>query len=68
MPVKPDWPGQTTPEILQLLRTELSAPEIAERLYVAPSTVRSHIKRLYAKLNAHHRGEAIARAQSLGLL
>ena len=55
-------------EILRLLRTELSAPEIAERLYVAPSTVRSHIKRLYAKLDAHNRGEAIARAQSLGLL
>jgi LuxR family maltose regulon positive regulatory protein len=55
-------------EILRLLRTELSAPEIAERLYVAPSTVRSHIKRLYGKLDAHNRGEAIARAQSLHLL
>ncbi len=55
-------------EVLRLLPSELSAPEIAERLYIAPSTVRSHVKRLYGKLNAHNRGEAVARAQSLGLI
>jgi LuxR family transcriptional regulator, maltose regulon positive regulatory protein len=55
-------------EILLLLGTELSAPDIAEQLYVAPSTVRSHIKSLYAKLDVHNRGEAVARAQDLNLI
>jgi LuxR family maltose regulon positive regulatory protein len=55
-------------EVLGYLGTELSAPEIAGVLYVAPSTVRSHIKALYGKLDVHNRGEAVARALELGLL
>ena len=55
-------------EVLRLLRTNLSSPEIAEQLFVAPSTVRSHTKSIYGKLDAHSRREAVERAKELGLL
>jgi LuxR family maltose regulon positive regulatory protein len=54
--------------VLRYLPTNLSAPEIASELYVSPSTVKTHIHHLYAKLGTHRRGEAVARARALGLL
>ena len=54
--------------VLRYLPTNLSAPEIASELYVSPSTVKTHIHHLYAKLGTHRRGEAVARARELGLL
>ena len=55
-------------EILILICNGRSAPQIAEELVVAVSTVRTHIKRIYAKLGVHSRHEAVARAQALGLV
>jgi LuxR family maltose regulon positive regulatory protein len=55
-------------EVLRLLRTNLSSSEIAEELFIARSTVRSHIKSIYGKLAVHSRREAVERAQELGLL
>jgi LuxR family maltose regulon positive regulatory protein len=55
-------------QVLVLLRTPLSLPEIAERLYISANTVRSHAKHIYAKLDVHSRAEAVERAQELGLL
>jgi LuxR family maltose regulon positive regulatory protein len=55
-------------EVLRLLATGLSNPEIAETLYIAVSTVRSHCKSIYGKLNVHRRWDAVQRAQELGLL
>ena len=55
-------------EVLQLLTTGLSNPQIAQELFIAKSTVRSHIKSIYGKLNVHRRWDAIQRAQELGLL
>jgi LuxR family maltose regulon positive regulatory protein len=55
-------------EVLLLLRTPLSLPEIADRLIVSVNTVRSHAKHIYAKLGVHGRIEALARAEELGLL
>ncbi|NLY38217.1 MAG: hypothetical protein GX044_02825, partial [Firmicutes bacterium] len=54
-------------EILKLLPSRLSYPEIAEKLYISYSTVRTHVKNIYMKLNAHTRLEAvnIARARRL---
>jgi len=54
-------------EVLSLLRTSLSLPEIADRLYVSVNTVRSHVKHIYDKLDVHGRTEAIDRAEDLGL-
>ncbi len=55
-------------EVLRLLAAGLSNPEIAQRLYIAVSTVRSHTKSIYGKLNAHGRWEAVQQARELGLL
>ncbi len=55
-------------DVLRLLATGLSNPEIAEQLYVATSTIRSHLKSIYGKLNVHKRWDAVRRAEELGLL
>jgi LuxR family maltose regulon positive regulatory protein len=55
-------------EILRLLRTELSVPEIARELVVAVSTVRSHTKSIYSKLGVNNRRVAVNRATELNLI
>lgn len=55
-------------EVLRLLNTALPTPEIAHELFVSANTIRSHVKSIYGKLNAHGRTEAIQRAKELGLL
>jgi predicted ATPase/DNA-binding CsgD family transcriptional regulator len=54
-------------EVLQLLKSELSGPEIARRLVVSLNTVRFHTKNIYQKLQVNNRLEAIRRANELGL-
>ncbi|MEO1622351.1 MAG: LuxR C-terminal-related transcriptional regulator, partial [Cyanobacteria bacterium J06632_3] len=55
-------------DVLRLLTTELSGPEIARELVVAVSTVRTHTKRIYSKLNVTNRRAAIKRAAQLDLI
>ncbi|MEO0375442.1 MAG: LuxR C-terminal-related transcriptional regulator, partial [Cyanobacteria bacterium P01_A01_bin.17] len=55
-------------EVLRLLKTELSGPEIARELVVAVSTVRTHTKRIYSKLDVTNRRAAVNRAIELGLI
>ena len=55
-------------QMLRLLETELTVPEIAEELVIAVSTARSHIKSIYAKLGAHSRYEAVSKARDIDLL
>jgi LuxR family maltose regulon positive regulatory protein len=55
-------------DVLRLLATSLSTAEIADRLFVTVSTVRSHNKNIYAKLNVHRRFEAAERARVLKLI
>jgi DNA-binding CsgD family transcriptional regulator len=55
-------------EILALLAEGLTGPEIAARLTVANSSVKSHLQHLYSKLGVNSRRQAIGRAQALGLL
>jgi LuxR family transcriptional regulator, maltose regulon positive regulatory protein len=54
--------------VLRYLPSNLSAPEIAAELFVSTNTVRTHLRHIYAKLDAHSRSEAVARARELGLL
>ena len=55
-------------DILRLFKTELSGPEIAQQLVIALSTVRTHTKSIYNKLNVNSRREAVKRAIELGLI
>jgi len=59
--------SQREMEILRLLVTDLTTPEIADELVVSVSTVRSHIKNIYSKLDAHSRFEAVTKARELGI-
>jgi predicted ATPase/DNA-binding CsgD family transcriptional regulator len=54
-------------EVLQLLKSDLTGPAIAERLVVSLNTVRYHTKNIYRKLGASTRLEAIQRAKEMGL-
>jgi LuxR family transcriptional regulator, maltose regulon positive regulatory protein len=54
--------------VLRYLPSGLKAPEIAAELGVSANTVRTHIRHIYAKLDAHDRNEAVARARELGLI
>ena len=55
-------------EVLQLIDAGLSNQAIAERMTVAPSTVKTHINNIYSKLSVESRVQAIHRAKDLGLL
>jgi LuxR family maltose regulon positive regulatory protein len=55
-------------EVLRLFKADLSGPEIAEELVIALSTLRTHTKRIYSKLNVNSRRAAVTRATELGLL
>ena len=55
-------------EVLELIAQGLSNQEIAEKLFVSLSTVKSHSSSLFIKLDAHRRTQAIHRAKELGLL
>jgi len=55
-------------EVLHLLATHLSGTEIADQLFIATSTVRSHIKNIYSKLRVHSRTEAVEKAREIGFL
>jgi LuxR family maltose regulon positive regulatory protein len=55
-------------DILRLLATDLSGPEIARELVVSLNTVRTHTRNVYAKLGVSSRRAAVRRAGELGLL
>jgi LuxR family maltose regulon positive regulatory protein len=55
-------------EVLKLLRTEMSGPEIANTLMVSLNTLRTHTKNIFAKLGVNTRQAAVRRANELGLL
>jgi LuxR family maltose regulon positive regulatory protein len=55
-------------EVLRLLATDLSGPQIADHLVVSLNTVRSHTKAIFAKLGVTSRRAAVSRASELDLL
>ena len=55
-------------EVLGLLSGMLSTAEVASELYISVNTVKTHLKSIYRKLAATHRGEAVRRARQLELI
>ena len=74
LPISPAAQPLTEPlslrelEVLRMFKTELSGPEIARELVIALSTVRSHTKSIYSKLNVNNRRAAVKRAAELNLI
>jgi LuxR family maltose regulon positive regulatory protein len=65
-------PGQelspTELRVLRYLPTNLSRPEIAGELSISVNTVNTHVRNIYAKLQATDRSSAVQRARELHLL
>jgi LuxR family transcriptional regulator, maltose regulon positive regulatory protein len=64
-------PDELSPSELRVLRylpTNLSRPEIASELSVSVNTVNTHVRNIYAKLQARDRSSAVQRARELRLL
>lgn len=55
-------------DVLMLLQSGHSVPEIAALLDISPGTVENHKRRMYAKLDAQTTGHAVARAAEYGML
>jgi len=55
-------------EVLRHVSRMLTTAEIASELYISINTVKSHLKSIYRKLAAGHRGEAVRRARQLRLI
>lgn len=55
-------------EVLQELAAGHANKEIAARLHVSPNTVKTHVARVFEKLGAKRRTDAIRRARELGIV
>ena len=55
-------------EVLRLIAAQMSNQEIADALVISVNTVKTHIRRLYGKLNVSSRLAAVERGRALGLL
>ncbi len=55
-------------EVLRMLSSEFSLPEIAAHLFVSYNTVKTHMKALYRKLGVRSRSAAVAHARTRGYL
>ena len=55
-------------EVLRLISAGLSNKKITEKLFISLSTVKTHLRNIYGKLNVHSRTEAIVKAKELEIL
>jgi LuxR family maltose regulon positive regulatory protein len=60
--------SETELRVLRFLPTNLTAAEIASEIYVSVNTVKTHMRSIYTKLDAHSRGQAVECARELGLM
>jgi LuxR family maltose regulon positive regulatory protein len=73
--VTPETPGafagelsETERRVLRYLPTNLTAPEIAAEVFLSVNTIKTHMRSIYAKLDAHSRTQAVQSARDRGLL
>jgi ATP/maltotriose-dependent transcriptional regulator MalT len=55
-------------QVLTLVAAGLSNPEIGTRLFISAATVKTHLLRIFDKLEVRDRTHAVTRAQQLGVL
>jgi LuxR family maltose regulon positive regulatory protein len=55
-------------QVLRLLNSELSGPQIARELFVSNNTLRTHTKHIFTKLDVTNRRAAVRRAREEGLI
>jgi DNA-binding CsgD family transcriptional regulator len=55
-------------EVLNMLATGLSNQEIGNHLYISLATVKTHVSKLYDKLDVKRRTQAIEKAKRLGII
>jgi LuxR family maltose regulon positive regulatory protein len=55
-------------EVLRHFSGMLNTAEVAGEMYISVNTVKTHLKSIYRKLAATHRGEAVRRARQLNLI
>ncbi len=67
-PLVVDGLSEREREVLTLLSGMLSTAEIATEMYLSVNTVKTHLRSIYRKLSAAHRGEAVRRARQLQLI
>lgn len=54
-------------QVFELVAGGLDNGQIGERLYISPATVRTHVQRVFKKLDVHSRAEAVALAAAIGI-
>lgn len=54
--------------VVPYLQTHLTFVEIAERLYLSPNTIRTHVRAIYRKIGVSSRSDAVLRAAEIGLI
>ncbi len=55
-------------QVLRLLASELTGPQIARQLFVSNNTLRTHTKHIFTKLDVTSRRAAVGRAHERGLI
>jgi DNA-binding NarL/FixJ family response regulator len=55
-------------EVLRLVATGASIPEVGRRLYISAKTVKNHLSSIYQKLDSHDRAQAVLKAVRMGLI
>ncbi len=60
--------SETELRVLRYLPTNLTAAEIAGEIFLSVNTIKTHMRSIYTKVDAHNRGQAVQAARDLGLL